>query len=215
MSTPDPTHTWLRELDAGYLFGALDEHDELLFRAHLAACERCRADVDDLRGTLDALQLLHYPADAPPSDLLRRILAAAHRERQRRRVLTGVLVAAALVGAVVLGTRLPRTHHDEPAEVAMTAVRSSPVTATAALEPTAWGTRVVLHCRYHPSGYAGTAVYRLRAITRDGRRLDLGSWSLAAGGETTYTSGVAVRPDQLRSVEVTSASGTALLRLPG
>ena len=72
--------TDLHELVAAYALNALDDDDRAAFEEHLAGCERCTAELAELRDTAAALA---YVPDtvAPPAALRSRILETARAER--------------------------------------------------------------------------------------------------------------------------------------
>src|SRR5437764_485713 len=89
---------------AVHALGALDDEDRLTVEEHLAACQRCRTELDELSDVRDVLDMLPREAwlDGPPDGadlMLQRTLRAALAERSGRR-LPGRLVAVA--AAVVL-----------------------------------------------------------------------------------------------------------------
>jgi len=99
----------LHELSAAYALDALDGDELKTYEAHLAGCERCRADVASFRETAGALA---YDVDLPPvpETLERRILESARAERPnvvplpRRWVIPAAGVSVASVAAaIVLG----------------------------------------------------------------------------------------------------------------
>lgn len=73
-----------------YVLGALPEDERRGFEAHLATCEACRLEVDELSGAADALPV-SAPAMVPPPELKARIMAEVNRE--------AALLAAAGAGA--------------------------------------------------------------------------------------------------------------------
>jgi anti-sigma-K factor RskA len=96
-----------------YLLGVLDENERELFAAHLAGCERCRAEAHELEGALGLLARSAAPV-APPPELETRALGAirgvptpppSRRLAWPRLALAGG-VALALAAAVLAGTRL-------------------------------------------------------------------------------------------------------------
>jgi anti-sigma factor RsiW len=70
------------DLLADYVDGDLGEHERAEVEAHLATCERCRADVRSAR--LARNQLASVPAVETPAGLREEILGAVDREPQPR-----------------------------------------------------------------------------------------------------------------------------------
>ena len=112
------TNEDLHELTAAYALDALDADERSDYEAHLAECDRCRADLHDLGETVGALAL-GAVGPAPPDALRERILVAAREEgssnvvsigsgRRRRWYAVG---AAAAVAAVGLGRQRRRGAH--------------------------------------------------------------------------------------------------------
>ena len=106
------TNQDLHELTPAYALDALADDERRAFEAHLAGCERCRADLAGLTETTGALGLAADAAE-PPSGLRDRILAAAREEgpsnvvaiashRRRRLAIAGV-VAAVAAAALAIG----------------------------------------------------------------------------------------------------------------
>lgn len=225
------THDRWAHLDAAFLLHALDDEDAAEFEAHTVECATCRARVEELRTVLPYLigsdeGVLDPDAElTPPTTLLPRLLEEARRERRRRRARTGtgaVLGALVAAAAAVLAFAVLAGGHDlgtGPAGAtasarAMAPLRPSPVQATAALQPTPWGTRITLRCHYGragapPGGYA----YALVVRATDGTRHRLGTWNLLPGHDLTFTSGTALNPAEIDAVDVTTTAGTPLLEL--
>ena len=67
-------------LAGAYALNALPDDERAFFERHLAACEACRLEVDELTET--AAHLGAAVAEAPPPDLRARVLAAADVTRQ-------------------------------------------------------------------------------------------------------------------------------------
>ena len=107
----------LHELSAAYALDALSGDDLRAFEAHLAGCERCRADVVSFRTPAAALAYDVEPL-RPPESLERRILTAARAERRhvvplrQRWALPAVgLAAAAAAAAIGLGVWATELSH--------------------------------------------------------------------------------------------------------
>jgi len=91
---------------AGYVLGALDPGEMAAFEQHLAGCDTCRAEVDELQGLPELMERAAPPVEVPPG-LRERTFAAVERaaaDGQRRGPLLRLAaVAAALVVALVGG----------------------------------------------------------------------------------------------------------------
>jgi anti-sigma factor RsiW len=104
------TNEDLHELTAAYALDALEADERSAYEAHLAECERCRADLRDLGETVGALALA-AEGPAAPAALRDRILVAARKEgssnvvaigsRRRRWYAVGAVAAAAAVGVTI------------------------------------------------------------------------------------------------------------------
>lgn len=205
------------QLDAAYALHALSDRDRADFEAHLVTCAACRDGVTRARATVDLLgeadETWLDPVGPPiPDTLLPGLLAAARRERRLRRwVAAGIAgLAAACVLALVALLVTPR-----PTSVSarrMVAVQASPVHATAALQSTAWGTRISLTCWYG-AGANGGYLYSVTVHAVDGTVTQLGSWRLGPGNRVHFTTGTALPTSQIRTVDITDASGANLLEL--
>jgi len=91
---------------AGYVLGALDPGETAAFEQHLAGCDACRAEVDDLQGLPELMDRAAPPIEVPPG-LRERTFAAVERaaagSRRRGPLLRLAAVAAALVVALLGG----------------------------------------------------------------------------------------------------------------
>ena len=91
-----------------YAIGALDEPDCPPFKAHLADCDRCRADLVSFTAVVNALALAVSPAQPPPS-LRARVIEEARRcppgLDRRTRVLRALIALAmlAILGVILYG----------------------------------------------------------------------------------------------------------------
>jgi anti-sigma-K factor RskA len=90
---------------AGYVLGALDPGETAAFEQHLAGCETCRAEVEELQGLPELIDQAAPPIEVPPG-LRERTFAAVERAagaRRRAPMLRLVGVAAALIVALLGG----------------------------------------------------------------------------------------------------------------
>ena len=91
---------------AGYVLGALDPGETAAFEQHLAGCDACRAEVDDLQGLPELMDRAAPPIEVPPG-LRERTFAAVERAAagngRRGPLLRLAAVAAALVVALLGG----------------------------------------------------------------------------------------------------------------
>jgi hypothetical protein len=200
-----------RHDDAAYVLGALDPAERAAFERHLATCPHCTERVRAMRAVVPALSTVPPEAFEPvPETLLPGLLRrAADKRRRGRYVLSGV-AAAAVAGVITLAVTL-WPGGGAPAAHRMTALVPTPVKASVALESKPWGTEIDLHCSY--VGHVPAIPYLLLVRGRSGPAERLGTWRLVPGKETEYTSGTALRPDQITRVEIALPDGTPVLRL--
>ncbi|HEX6662698.1 MAG TPA: anti-sigma factor [Gaiellaceae bacterium] len=97
----------LHDLTAAYSLDALDPEDARAYEAHLARCDRCRAELAELTAAATALAFA-APAPAPSPELRARILREAGRERSnvvplRARWATPVTAIAAVAACAAVG----------------------------------------------------------------------------------------------------------------
>lgn len=215
------SHDRYAMLDGAYVLGSLDDDERREFEQHLAGCAECRDAVAELRGVLPFLQAgdesnLGTPEEqALPGSVLTGLLARERRAARRRRLIAGAAVAAAacLVALLVM-VRPGSSSSTLAAERPMVPVAASPISARVGLTPTAWGTRIDLTCSYRSgAGPASGYGYALAVRGPDGRVRRLGTWRLSPGRTVTFTTGTALRPDQIRAVDLVENDGTALLEL--
>lgn len=208
--------------DAAYVLDALSAAEREAFEAHLATCAACTRRVNALAATSTLLTDitaadLAEPEPGPEPDtllpgLLRRVASARRHQRWLRNGLGG-LAAACLVALAVMVWPTSHPAH-QPVPRAMSALRASPVHATAALIERKWGTQIELDCRYSGYGDASTRLtYGLQIVDRSGVTHDLGTWTLQPGSDTTFTSGTALPRDQISSLQITPPNGTPILQL--
>jgi hypothetical protein len=211
--TSDP----YEHVDAVYLIGALSEDERIAYEAHLVGCATCRARLEEARSVIPFLMAGDESLladEAPfPETLLPRLLAQGRRTTIRRRMAVSAVAAAAAV-LLVVTVALSSPHHTAPRAQPMTALVSSPVTATAALRSTAWGTEITLNCGYsHDARVVPGYRYSLTVHDRNGTTSQLGTWALNDDRTITFTAGTALPVSQIQSVDITETDGTAILEL--
>ena len=228
MSTDEFSH-----YDAAYVLGALSPADRCAFEDHLKVCAACASSVSDLAGlpglmSKVSLDQLTQEAEPLPETLLPSLARTVRRERQKRRLAVGAVAAAAAcvlaVGAVGITkaespARPPVTSSPSSASgtanMVMTAVVPSPVTASARLVDMAWGTAIDLTCNYRTTGSypAGGTPYAMVVIDRRGAVQQVATWNALPNRELTVT-GASSRPRRdIQAVEIRTLSGQTILRL--
>jgi hypothetical protein len=152
--------------DAAYILGALSPDERREYETHLQDCAACRSSVGEIAGLpalMSAVSLDHLTGQAEglPETLLPSLARAVRRERGRRRLAVGAaaVAAACLIAVSVVAITRPdsparplvgssTSTPSKSANLALTAVVRSPVTASARLVEMAWGTRIDLTCAY-------------------------------------------------------------------
>ncbi|TNC27031.1 anti-sigma factor family protein [Amycolatopsis alkalitolerans] len=199
--------------DAAYVLGALSPEDRAAFEAHLKECPDCARSVQELAGLPGLLAQVEPemvdPAE-PPGGTLPSIVGTVRRIRRRRTVATfavGAVAAAAVAVAVVLPQGLGG---DGVPGSPMTSLIGAPVQATVAVAKVDGGSRVDMSCEY--KGAKQGADYVLVAIRPDGTERNLATWWANPNRTATMSLDTSMAPDQIRSLELRSASGLTLLR---
>lgn len=216
--------------DAAYLVGALTPADRSAFEAHLADCAGCRRSVNQLAGmpgllaalTPDQARAAGDPPPEVPETLLPRLLAEVQRTRFRRRmsmVVVGVAAAAVLAIALVVGLRgspateqaVPRIGVAQP----MTPISPNlPVSATARLSETGWGTHVTVHCVYRGSDeLPGALTYTMVVVDKSGGTQQIAAWVAKAGVPIVVDGSTSVQESQISSIQVRTTEGQPILTL--
>jgi hypothetical protein len=227
-STDCPYEMW----DGSYVLGSLSPAERREFEAHLDGCRQCSRAVRDLAGLPGLLgrigpEVFEQSEPEPvPETLLPRLSRAVRRRQQRRTWLTAGIAAAAAVAVTtggVLALDNPSTtptsgNHSpsvvQPSSVAMTQVSRDPMTASVAITPVAWGTKLDLTCMY-PRGivtYAGGA-YAMVVHTRDGRTERVATWNGLPGKTMQVSGATAAAKKDITSVEVTKLNGSPVAEL--
>jgi hypothetical protein len=184
--------------------------------AHLAGCEECRRELEEVVGTVDALLLL-APRREPPAGFDLAVLASLERRPRRHRIRAGLLVAAALVLVATVAAGVAwrrgaddRVAADEYREVLSLADGSHLRAATLASDAT--GSGAVFAYEGHPSWMfvtvadAPAGTYHVRVVTEDGRsqwvgtcrvRDGVGSWGTTVAEPIGAIDRVEMYGDQL------------------
>lgn len=219
--------------DAAYVLGALSPAERREFEDHLKGCAACAGSVGELAGLPGLMSTVSFEeltaeVEAPPETLLPSLSRAVRRERGRRRLFVGTSAAAAAVliavGATALsGADSPARPPAAPAastvsgsaNLAMTAVVPSPVTASARLVDMAWGTRIDLTCSYSATGSFPAAgfPYALVVIDRSGAVQQVATWKALPDRQLTIRGASSLARKDVAAVEVRTLSGFTLLRL--
>ena len=224
--------------DAAYVLGALSPAERCEFEVHLKGCAACARSADELAGLPDQLSMvsvgeLTAEPESLPETLLPSLVRAVHRERVRRRLAIGTAAAAAACLIAVGGVALTRP--DSPARpqvassaptpsasadsatanLALSAVIPSPITASARLVDVAWGTRIDLTCAYNPKGlHPGDGrPYALVVIDRSGTAQQVATWRALPNRELTVMGASSLARRDIATVEIRTLSGRAILRL--
>lgn len=220
-----------------YAIGALDPTDAARFEEHLATCQQCALELDELLG-LGPL-LAEYAQDArayetvpprPSGALLDGLLtrAAVERGRHRKRRLALVAAAAALVLAASFGGAALLAGEDatSPPDLVQAAYEagekfhgSEPgggpggdVDATVSLTGKRWGTEVAVRL----AGVSGPRTCGLVAVGRDGTEQTVTTWAVpdegyGAGKAVYYLGGAAYDPADIDHFEVRTLDGERLV----
>ena len=219
--------------DGAYVLGALSPAERREFEDHLKGCEACASSVGELAGlpglmSKVSVEQLTAEAEAPPETLLPSLARAVRRERLRRRLAVGVAAAAAAcliaVGAVALtgphSPARPSVASSAPtpsgtADLPLTAVVPSSVTASARLVDMAWGTRIDLTCAYGGREYGPSngRPYALVVIDRSGAAQQVATWKALPDRELTVMGATSLARRDIAVVEIRTLSGQAILRL--
>lgn len=221
--------------DAAYVLGALSPAERSAYQAHLAGCAECTRAVQELAGLPGLLgrvsaEVLEPADDEPlPDTLLPELVRRVRTRRRRTRVALGAVAAAVVVGgSLVVGLALdddpqrptdtPGATDTPPAGDTMVPVGSPPMSANLALTGVAWGTRLDLTCSYREADEAWGAErevwsYVMLVRTSDGRVERVASWRAVPGETMRLAAATAALREDIRSVEIRTATGQTVLTL--
>jgi hypothetical protein len=219
----------IRELLGVYVLGAIDPAERGVVDGHLSYCHDCREELAGLAG-LPALlrrvpmaeaERLASPGaragdfDDPQPELLTSVLRRVADRRRTRRVRTIFAAAAALLiavggGAVVTHSLAPQ-QVTGPASFADVAHASgNGLTVTVRYGKSNWGTEMWVQA----NGIAPGTTCKFWVVTKDGRRLIAGGWTVGSGADPLwYPADISVPAASLTGFLITSG-GSTLLRIP-
>lgn len=225
------------QLLGAYVLGAMDEQEVREMDEHLASCQDCARELEDLRAMEAYLGEVPPEAmlDGPPEGgdlLLQRTLRQVRSERggvaRRRQITLGA--AAAVVAAVVLGAGVfvgkatspdvtalptPTTVAPDPTGTKL-ATFTDPVTKasmTVKVIPAAGWVRTNVAVNGIPEGEK----CRIFVVAKDGSRQEAGSWVVSKKGaaEGANLDGAAlVAPNDVKSVVVENFAGKKFVEVP-
>lgn len=217
-----------------YLLGALDDEEMSRFEEHLAGCEECGRELDELSGVLPVLEELRADgigyAEPPGGDaMLDRLLARVSGERRtrRRRRLAAVATAAVLVvggPAVAVVATSAGSGGGTAAAPVLASDRhsaSNPSTGASAVvgvADNAWGTAVDLRL----SGVRGPLTCSLVAVGPHNARQTVATWSVPDAGygtsaqptPLTVHGATGLHKKDIKRFEVRASDGSLLVNVP-
>ncbi len=221
---------------AAYVLGGLDPAEAAAFETHLANCPACRREVrelGELRFHLDEVPPEAF-LDGPPEGgdlLLQRTLRQVRdeegaEERKPRRFLAVAGAAVLVVVALGAGVLVGRQTAPEPSTVALPVpTATAPVPGTRDLAATNQDTGAQLAVRVVPAagwvrlhakaeGVREGEKCQLIVVTKNGERVNAGSWLVSAKGEkegTGIDGSALVAPHDVASVDVVTMDGRNLV----
>lgn len=112
----------------GYVLGGLEPSEHEALEEHLAACGRCRAELEELADLPELLAEAWTAPQRAPADLRHRVLAQVGRRTWRRRRVPALLAAAiGLLAAVAGGAVVAVVDRPPPADAVLTLQGDAPV----------------------------------------------------------------------------------------
>jgi hypothetical protein len=199
--------------------GVLTGRDRARVLAHVESCQRCAEELEHLSRAADAVVQV-APEVEPPMGFEVRLferMGVADVRRRRRRVrpsrwAVGAFAAAAAVAALAVGLSLGPSSAPSPTRSALSA---HGVTTANLVEDGSVVGRVATHAGAHPwmsmmlfdSSAHGTV--NCIVETSDGVSHHVGTF-VAKGGYGAWIAALRVNPQDIRSAEVVSPSGTVI-----
>ena len=233
----------MAHLDGSYVLGALSPGERLDFERHLAGCVECSRSVRELAGLPGLLAQVDVrdlePASGPPlpPTLLPSLVREVRGSQRRRSAIIAVVagsvaatVAAVAVGALAVGGAFDAGEPTSTASASATAVAPrptgqpmiavapTPVSADVLLSAVAWGTRLDLTCSYAADAGdyepSSSREYALVVHTREGRDEQVATWRGLPGRTMHLSAATATIRSDIERVELRTAEGAVVLRLP-
>ncbi|MFI9724350.1 anti-sigma factor family protein [Streptomyces sp. NPDC052396] len=183
-------------MDVGaYALGVLDPAGAARFEEHLAGCDRCAGELEQLLKVTPLLAELRETGPPQPpraealGDLLRRVSVVRSAQRTRRRSLAAaaaaLIVAGPLATFAFTGQEQPHPttaqemyEHGDKYRAVDPATKAE---ATVSLEGKPWGTRVALKLTH----VKGPLTCRLVAVSKSGQEQTVTTWAVPASGYGT------------------------------
>jgi hypothetical protein len=158
-------------------------------------------------------------AGGEPTALLS-ALREIHRQRSRRRTLVAAaLVLVALVGVGGTAAAAGVLHQPTTGVVAaaqlpvpMVSMGNDGATAAVAINQKAWGTEVVMRCRYPGGNGYEPPVFSLVAKTTDGSSIELARWTAVPNRDIVLATATDRTPQQLTTLQIQDSAGNVVLR---
>lgn len=218
-ASPDDPHVLL----GAYVLGGLSDDDHRAFTEHLRGCAQCQQELGQVSGLPRLLELAgptggpHVSGDlaaagSEPASATRdasSLLAEVARRRRRRRGWLGGAAAAALaasfaagslIGPGLLTTEPPTTH------IVAAAASDPAVRVDVALVTRGWGTQLDLDCEDMPTD----GQLALWVTDASGTTTNVASWRATKSGYARVTGATALRPNEIRAVEIKTSTGAVV-----
>lgn len=204
----------------------IEDSDRTSFERHLATCTACQAELSELNvlpsmlATVDSADIANLEQQRvtrPADELLDRVLATISNERgvlrsrHRRRWFALAAVAVLIVGGMATGAVVAIQGSHAAGQVQLAAGRSNVgVSATTAVRPEAWGTRIDMTL----TGLPPRISCRLIARTADGRTETAASWRVTYQDSLEVEGMTSLSSEDLAELEVVDDSGRLLITVP-
>ncbi len=215
---PDNRPDDLAEWDAAYVLGALNPADRRTYENYLATNPERNAELADLAGLPDILDVLSPEealaltdlAGSPPVEdragNVSSFAAASAKRRSRRAPIAAAVAAAAalaILGGVVGATVFPRTTAVQTVAMSPMQPGSRPgLTAQLAVTEKKWGTELNWACEYTKDWSRDVESYDIVVTTTNGAQSVVGSWRPAGDEATGLSAATSIPTSEIRSVDI-------------